>query len=49
MGHALTAGLNLLYGDAFKAMIQGEHALRPGDLRPNLAIALQLATQLSVE
>jgi len=49
VGHAMTAGMNLLYGDWFKAMLQGERALRPGDPSVAFAITFQLAAQLSVE
>lgn len=48
-GWVYTAGVNLLFLDAFKAMLQGEHALRPGDTRPALALFFQLASQLSLE
>lgn len=48
-GYAYTAGVNLLFLDAFKAMVQGEHALRPGDPRPAFALFFQLAAQLSLE
>src|SRR5690606_41344415 len=48
-GYAYTAGLNLLFLDSFKAMLQGEHALRPGDSRPAFALFFQLAAQLSLE
>ncbi|MCY1034332.1 hypothetical protein OV207_22965 [Corallococcus sp. BB11-1] len=44
-GHALTGGFNVLLADSFKAQVQAERALRPGDLEPALELSLQLATR----
>ena len=41
----MQCGLNVLHGDHFKAMLQGERALKPGDAVPALAFTLQLATR----
>ncbi|ATB37459.1 hypothetical protein CYFUS_002881 [Cystobacter fuscus] len=44
-GYALVGGLNLLYSRHFKAQLQAEHALRPGDELAGLEYSLQLATR----
>ncbi|RKG96135.1 hypothetical protein D7V97_36020 [Corallococcus sp. CA053C] len=44
-GHAVTGGLNILLADSFKAQVQAERALRPGDVEPALELSLQLATR----
>lgn len=44
-GHAVLGGLNLLYDALFKAQLQAERALRPGDAAPALEVTAQLATR----
>ncbi|HET9452162.1 MAG TPA: hypothetical protein VFO83_14835 [Aggregicoccus sp.] len=44
-GHATVGGLNVLYAELFKAQLQLERALRPGDEAPGLELSLQLATR----
>ncbi|NOK22653.1 hypothetical protein HMI50_37145 [Corallococcus carmarthensis] len=44
-GHSLTGGFNVLLADSFKAQVQAERALRPGDVAPALELSLQLATR----
>lgn len=44
-GWSALGGLNVLYADAFKAMLQAERALRPGDEAPGIQYSLQLATR----
>lgn len=44
-GYGFVGGLNLLYSEHFKAMLQAEHALRAGDEAPGFEYALQLATR----
>lgn len=44
-GHAFVGGFNLLYSEHFKAQLQAEHALRPGDEAPGFEYSLQLATR----
>ena len=44
-GHALLGGLNVLYDTLFKAQLQAERALRPGDESPGLELSVQLATR----
>ncbi|RKH60338.1 hypothetical protein D7V93_13410 [Corallococcus llansteffanensis] len=44
-GHAVTGGFNILLADSFKAQVQAERALRPGDVEPALELSLQLATR----
>lgn len=42
-GWAAVGGVNILFSDAFKAQLQAEHALRPGDEAPGTEYSLQLA------
>ncbi|QRK04796.1 hypothetical protein JQX13_31815 [Archangium violaceum] len=42
-GHGLVGGVNVLYSEHFKAQLQAEHALRPGDEAAGLEYSLQLA------
>jgi hypothetical protein len=42
-GWAAVGGFNLLFSDSFKAQLQAEHALRPGDEAPGTEYSLQLA------
>jgi hypothetical protein len=44
-GYGFVGGLNVLYSEHFKAMLQAEHALRAGDEAPGLEYSLQLATR----
>jgi len=44
-GWAAVGGLNVLFSDSFKAQLQAEHALRPGDEAPGTEYSLQLATR----
>jgi hypothetical protein len=44
-GWAAVGGVNVLFLDAFKAQLQAEHALRPGDEAPGTEYSLQLATR----
>ena len=44
-GHAIVGGANVLYAELFKAQLQLERALRPGDEVPGLELSLQLATR----
>lgn len=44
-GWAAVGGLNLLFSDSFKAQLQAERALRPGDEAPGTEYSLQLATR----
>ena len=44
-GHAVTGGFNILLADSFKAQVQAERALRPGDVEPALELSVQLATR----
>jgi hypothetical protein len=44
-GWAAVGGLNVLLSDSFKAQLQAEHALRPGDETPGTELSLQLATR----
>ncbi|WP_309243038.1 hypothetical protein [Hyalangium versicolor] len=44
-GWAAVGGVNILFSDAFKAQLQAEHALRPGDEAPGTEYSLQLATR----
>ncbi|HEX8702055.1 MAG TPA: hypothetical protein VF815_24710 [Myxococcaceae bacterium] len=44
-GWSAVGGLNVLLSDAFKAQLQAEHALRPGDEVPGTEFSLQLATR----
>jgi hypothetical protein len=46
-GHGWSAlgGVNILFVDSFKAQLQVERALRPGDATPGLEYSLQLATR----
>jgi hypothetical protein len=44
-GYGFVGGLNVLYSEHFKAMLQGEHALRAGDEAPGFEFSLQLATR----
>ncbi len=44
-GWAAVGGFNLLFSDSFKAQLQAEHALRPGDETPGTEYSLQLATR----
>jgi hypothetical protein len=37
--------VNILFSDAFKAQLQAERALRPGDESPGTEYSLQLATR----
>jgi hypothetical protein len=42
-GWATVGGVNILYSDAFKAQLQAEHALRPGDEAPGTEYSVQFA------
>jgi hypothetical protein len=44
-GWAAVGGVNVLFSDSFKAQVQAEHALRPGDDAPGTEYSLQLATR----
>jgi hypothetical protein len=44
-GWAAVGGLNVLFSDSFKAQLQAERALRPGDEAPGTKFSLQLATR----
>ena len=44
-GWAAVGGFNLLFSDSFKAQLQAEYALRPGDESPGTEYSLQLATR----
>jgi hypothetical protein len=44
-GWAAVGGFNLLFSDSFKAQLQAERALRPGDEAPGTEYSLQLATR----
>lgn len=44
-GWAAVGGFNLLFSDSFKAQLQAERALRPGDEAPGIEYSLQLATR----
>jgi len=44
-GYGFVGGLNVLYSEHFKAMLQAEHALRAGDEAPGFEYSLQLATR----
>ncbi|KFA90282.1 hypothetical protein Q664_29525 [Archangium violaceum Cb vi76] len=44
-GYAFVGGINVLYSEHFKAQLQAEHALRPGDLAAGFEYSLQLATR----
>jgi hypothetical protein len=44
-GWAAVGGLNVLFSDSFKAQLQAERALRPGDEAPGTEFSLQLATR----
>ncbi|WP_375746010.1 hypothetical protein NR800_15650 [Corallococcus interemptor] len=44
-GHSVTGGFNVLLADSFKAQLQAERALRPGDVAPALELSVQLATR----
>ncbi|WP_044196106.1 hypothetical protein [Hyalangium minutum] len=44
-GWAAVGGLNVLFSDSFKAQLQAERALRPGDEAPGTELSLQLATR----
>jgi hypothetical protein len=44
-GYALVGGINILYSQHFKAQLQVEHALRPGDELAGLEYSFQLATR----
>ena len=44
-GHAVLGGVNVLYSELFKAQLQLERALRPGDEAPGAELSLQLATR----
>jgi hypothetical protein len=44
-GWAAVGGLNILFSDSFKAQLQAERALRPGDEAPGTEFSLQLATR----
>ncbi|HYO54401.1 hypothetical protein [Archangium sp.] len=44
-GYAFVGGFNVLYSEHFKAQLQAEHALRPGDEAPGFEYSLQLATR----
>ncbi|WP_304504058.1 hypothetical protein [Corallococcus sp. EGB] len=44
-GHSMTGGFNVLLADSFKAQVQAERALRPGDVAPALELSVQLATR----
>ena len=42
---AFVGGFNVLYSEHFKAQLQAEHALRPGDETSGFEYSLQLATR----
>ncbi|MFY0530150.1 hypothetical protein ACN28I_45630 [Archangium gephyra] len=44
-GYAFVGGFNVLYSEHFKAQLQAEHALRPGDEAAGFEYSLQLATR----
>lgn len=44
-GWAAVGGINILFSDSFKAQLQAERALRPGDEAPGTELSLQLATR----
>jgi hypothetical protein len=44
-GWSALGGVNILFMDSFKAQLQVERALRPGDATPGLEYSLQLATR----
>ncbi len=44
-GYAFVGGFNVLYFEHFKAQLQAEHALRPGDQLSGFEYSLQLATR----
>lgn len=44
-GWSAVGGVNVLFLDAFKAQLQAERALRPGDETPGTEFSLQLATR----
>ncbi len=44
-GYGFVGGLNVLFSEHFKALLQAEHALRPGDEAPGIEYSLQLATR----
>ncbi|MCY1076490.1 hypothetical protein [Archangium lansingense] len=44
-GYAFVGGFNVLYSEHFKAQLQAEHALRPGDETSGFEYSLQLATR----
>jgi hypothetical protein len=44
-GWATVGGFNILFSDSFKAQLQAERALRPGDEDPGTEYSLQLATR----
>jgi hypothetical protein len=44
-GWAAVGGFNILFSDSFKAQLQTERALRPGDEAPGTEYLLQLATR----
>jgi len=44
-GYAFVGGFNILYSEHFKAQLQAEHALRPGDEAAGFEYSLQLATR----
>ncbi|REG36259.1 hypothetical protein ATI61_102636 [Archangium gephyra] len=44
-GYAFVGGFNILYSEHFKAQLQAEHALRPGDQASGFEYSLQLATR----
>ncbi|MBN1209999.1 MAG: hypothetical protein JXB05_34425 [Myxococcaceae bacterium] len=44
-GWAAVGGVNVLFSDSFKAQLQAERALRPGDEAPGNEYSLQLATR----
>jgi len=44
-GWAAVGGVNVLLGESFKAQLQAEHGLRPGDEAPGTEFSLQLATR----
>jgi hypothetical protein len=44
-GYSGTAGLNLIYDQRLKLMLQMERALRPGDAKPGSSFGMQLAAR----
>jgi hypothetical protein len=44
-GWSAVGGVNILFADSFKAQLQVERALLPGDVTPGLEYLLQLATR----